>query len=292
MATNFTIQDHHVLGFTKLVELLLQQTSSVLMGAVSTGSYMGDAAQVVLQFGEVEFQTNAEANWKGDTPWSDLSHEQRWVMPSDWDLGLAVVKEDQLRMLVDPKNPYASAMKAAYQRLCDKLIVAAAFSATAKVGKYDDMQNVALPAGQTIAAGSTGLTLDKLIQASEMLAAAHNDPSDPRYVVCSQRQISDLLRDTKVTSSDYSVVKALVSGQIDTYMGFTFLKYEGLPKTAAVRSCIAYAKSGLHLGTWNGLEVHIDQRPDKKYVWQIYGKCTLGATRTQEKKVIKLDVTE
>ena len=290
MATDFTIQDHHVLQFTKNVELLLQQKQSKLIGAVGTGSYVGDAAQVVTQFGEVEFQDNT--NWKGDTTWSDLDHEQRWVFPSDKDLALAVAKEDQLRMIIDPRSPYAEAMRAAYNRTVDRLIVAAAFG-SAKIGKYDDMRNRTFPAGQVIASGGIGLTLDKLLGAREMLSAAQVDPSDTRYFVCSEKQITDLLKDEKVTSSDYATVKALVKGEIDSYVGFTFITYEELGvENTNERACIAYVKSGLHFGTWNGLEVHMDQRPDKKYVWQIYGKCTLGATRTQEKKVVEVRCTE
>ncbi len=285
------IVEHHVLQFTKNVELLLQQKQSRLMGKTGTGSYTGDAAQVVLQFGALEMADNT--NWTGDTPITNADHQQRWVLPSDKELGLMVTKEDQIRMIVDPKSPYADIVRAAYNRAYDKALVAAAF-ADAKTGPYNGMVNTPFPNTQMIggATATDGLTVDKLNQAREMLDAAEVEDFDTRYIVCTAQQVSNLLNDQKVTSADYNTVKALVNGEVNQYLGFEFIRYEALPLATKTRSCIAYAKSGLHIGTWNGLEVHMDQRPDKKYCWQIYAKATIGATRTQEKKVIKINCLE
>ena len=53
---NAPVSEHQVLHFTKNVELLLQQRSAHLAGTTSAAGYVGKAAQVVLQFGEVEFE--------------------------------------------------------------------------------------------------------------------------------------------------------------------------------------------------------------------------------------------
>lgn len=285
------IAEHHILQFTKNIELLLQQRQSRLMGKTGSGAYQGDAAQVVLQYGALEMAANTD--WTGNTPISNADHQQRWVLPTDKELGLFVTKEDQIRMLVDPKSPYTEIVRAAYARAVDATIVAAAFS-NAKTGPYNGMVDTAFPAGQMIggATATDGLTVAKLTQAREMLDAAEVEDFDTRYIVCTSQQITNLLDDTKVTSSDFNTVKALVNGEINQYMGFEFVRYEGLPLATKTRSCIAYAKSGLQFGTWNGLDIRVDQRPDKKYVWQIYGKCTIGATRTQEKKVVKINCLE
>ena len=286
-----TIADHHILQFTTNVELLLQQRQSRLMGKTGTGNYKGDAAQVVLQYGSLEMADNAD--WTGNTPNSSPDHQQRWALPADKELGIFVTKEDQIRMLADPKSPYTEIVRAAYARAYDKAIVTAAF-ANAKIGPYNAMADLAFPPTQQIdaATATTKLTVDKLNQAREMLDAAEVEDFDTRYIVCTAQQISNLLEDQKVTSSDYNTVKALVNGEVNQFMGFEFVRYEGLPLATKTRSCIAYAKSGLHIGTWNGFEIHVDNRIDKKYIWQIYAKCTIGATRTQEKKVIKINCLE
>jgi len=50
--------------------------------------------------------------------------------------------------------------------------------------------------------------------------------------------------------------------------------------------------SGMHVGQWNGLETRIGERADKKYITQIYMWGSLGATRTQEEKVIEIKCSE
>jgi hypothetical protein len=45
-----------------------------------------------------------------------------------------------------------------------------------------------------------------------------------RFALLAPQQLSDLLAVEEVTSSDYNAVKTLVAGQIDTFLGFKFIK--------------------------------------------------------------------
>jgi hypothetical protein len=288
---NSPIATHHVLQFTTNVELLLQQEKPHFSGSVEEGSYVGKAGQVVAQYGEAEMLPLLQADWKGDTLWSEIDHQQRWVLPSDFAVSLPVASQDQLRLITEPKDPYARAIRAAYARKYDDLIITAAIG-QAKTGPYDAMVDTTLPVAQQIPVNSSGLTLAKLLLAREILEAAENDPNEPRYMATTSRQISELLNTTEIKSADYNTVKALAQGQINTFMGFTFLRSQRLKKATTTRSCFAWQKSGIHLGAWNRLEVRVDERPDKNYVWQIYARATLGATRTQEKKVVQIDCLE
>ncbi len=291
MATDLKIQDHHMFQFAKNVELLLQQKTSRLEHAVASASYTGDKAQVIMQLGEVEMQTLAQADWKNDTAWSDIEHFQRWVFPGDFALSLPVTNQDQLRMISDPRSQYAEAVRAAYCRKVDDIIIAAALG-DARTGRYDDIQTTALPADQVIT-GAGGLTVEMLIDAKEKLIAAGNDPGEPRFFACSEKQLSDLLKNTKVQSMDYNSIRALVKGELDTFLGFKFISTERLVLAGGTsRRCFAWVKSGLHLAHWGKLEIKSDLRPDKNYVWQIYARATLGAARTSEKKVVRVDCQE
>ncbi len=295
MPTDYSISDHYITQFTGNVELLLQQKTPRLLPCVASSAYKGEKAQVVLQFGETEMTVLSpgagSGQWRGDTVWDDIEHFNRWVFPTDYKVALPVAKQDELRLIGNPQSPYAEACRAAYARVVDDVIINAA-TADAKTGRYDDLQTTPLPTEQIIADGSTGLTLAKLIEARERLLAAGNDPSEPRYLACSERQLSNLLSTTEVQSSDYNSVKALVRGEVDSFMGFNFVSTERLLSTGNVRHCLAWVKSGLHFGTWNGLEVFMDRRPDKNYVWQVYMRATIGATRTQEKKIVQINCSE
>ena len=298
MATSLKVQDHPVLQFTRNVELLLQQKQPRLAGAATAGTYTGEAAQCVLQFGEVDMAPildgAAAGQWKGDTVWSDIEHHQRWIFPSDFAVSLPLTRQDQIRMINDPRSPYAEAVRAAYARKHDDLIIRAA-TGDAKTGKHDDLQTTPFPAAQIIPDANAGMTIDKLIEAKEKLIAANNDPNEERFIAMSEKQISNLLKTTEVSNADYNTIKALVKGEVDTFMGFKFLTTERLlmtPGSPNVRHCFAWVKSGLHFGVWDALEVKSDPRPDKNYVQQIYARATIGATRTQEKKVVQINCTE
>lgn len=303
MATNLKVQDHHVISFTRNVELLLQQSQPQLAGTTSAASYTGERAQVIKQFGEVEFKPftsgTTAGQWRGETVWSDIEHHQRWVHPTDLVLSLPAARGDDLRMLTDPRSSYAEAMRAAYARRYDDFIIQAA-TADAKTGRYDDLQTTAFPAAQIIADGGTGLTVAKLRQARQMLLESHNNSNEEMYVACSQHQImTDLLGEQATTNADYNTVRTLVNGEMNSFVGFKFMPTERLlstvvtgPPAKTVRHCFAWVKSGLHVGTWNNLETHIDRRSDMNYVWQIWMSFTMGATRTQEKKIVQINCSE
>jgi Phage capsid protein len=53
------------------------------------------------------------------------------------------------------------------------------------------------------------------------------------------------------------------------------------------RGCLAFVKSGLHLGIWQDVKTQIFQRPDLEgNPWDVSTVHTYGATRTQPGKVL------
>lgn len=288
----FEIPDHYSRSFTTNTELLLQDLAHDFEGAYTMGMYTGEAGQVVKQFGEVEFGEKTARN--EDTTFSEITHKQRWVFPTDYDLALPVEKEDEIRMLNSPLSSYVQAMGAAWNRKKDAVINAALLG-TANTGKngststvFDTNNTIAVNA---VAPGDTpansGMTIEKLIQVREAMKALKvNLKIETPHIAVSAKQKSDLLRATEVGSADYNQVKALVNGEIDTFMGFKFIEHESLSVDGSgYRRCPVWVPSGIHMGMWNGLETHIGPRPDKKYLTQVFMKGTIGATRTQEGKV-------
>jgi hypothetical protein len=187
----------------------------------------------------------------------------------------------------------------AFARKCDEIILAAAVG-TASTGATGTT-NTVLPAGQKIAhdfvesgtAATSGLTIAKLRQAKFILDDADVDEDDPRIIAVSPRQLQDLLRTTEVTSADYNTVKALVAGQLDTFMGFKFRVVNKAFFTLASsrREVVAYVKSGLRM-TDAGRRVHVDIRPDRSHSLQIRTTASIGATRMEEKKVVQISCSE
>lgn len=67
----------------------------------------------------------------------------------------------------------------------------------------------------------TNLNLDKLLAAKKLLDKGNVPPQD-RHMVIHANSLASILSEQKLTSSDYASVKALVSGEINTFLGFTF----------------------------------------------------------------------
>ncbi len=268
----------HVQQYKSRVEMLLQQKPSYFEMAVGTDSYEGKAATVVEQVGAVEAIEKTARH--ADTAIVDIPHDRPWVFPRDFPFAAFIDREDKLRMLADFQAPYADVLAAAIQRKKDDLIIAAA-TANMMTGENGSTAQAFDTTNHRIAAGSSGLTVTKLIQAAEILQNSENDPDEPRYCAISPRQLRNLLTETQVTSADYNTVRALAEGKVDTYMGFKFIRTNRLPLVGSDRGCLAWVKSGLHLGTWAGLNTRIDERPDKAYLTQVFVSISMGATRTQ-----------
>ena len=226
-----------------------------------------------------------------DTPQIDTPHSRRRIGLRDFDWNDMIDRPDRLRMLADPTSAYV--MNAVYSlgRQQDQLIIDAALG-TAYTGKTGATSTV-LPAGNFIAEGSTNLTTVKLREAKEALDAAEA-VMDGEEVFCihTANQIRALLGDTSLTSSDYNTVKALVHGEVDTWMGFTFVRTQLLPKTGDIRSCLVYPRSAIILAVADEITAEVTVRPDKRYNVQTYVKGSFNAARMWEEKVYEIGCDE
>jgi hypothetical protein len=100
------------------------------------------------------------------------------------------------------------------------------------------------------------------------------------------------LNETAVTSSDFNTVKALVRGEVDTFMGFKFIVSNRLAKSGNDRTCFAWAEDGMKLAVGKDVMARIEERADKSYSTQVYYCATFGATRMEEDKVVQITCDE
>ena len=122
---------------------------------------------------------------------------------------------------------------------------------------------------------------------------AETNPDEAKYLVCSASQISDLLAITSITSSDFNSVKALVQGQIDSFMGFKFIRTERLGTDAnGNRQVLAFNQSALGLAVGSDISTKISERADKNYATQVFLSMTIGATRVEDEKMVEIACTE
>jgi len=267
---------------------LAQQKGSRLRDAVRSETVTGKS-HFFERIGSVAAEKRTSRH--SDTPRMDTPHSRRKVTMDDYDWADLIDQEDKVRMLISPQSEYAMAGAWAMGRAMDDSIIAAATGTS--YGGVSGGTSVALPSTQKIVHGSAGLTLDKLIEAKEKLDANDVDPDEARYMIVTSKQMSNLLNLEKVTSSDYASIKALVQGQIDTYLGFKFLRTERLGLDSnSDRQVLAFCQSGIGLAVGSDVSTRISERADKNYATQVFLSMTIGATRVEDEKVVEIACNE
>ena len=267
------------------IQMLSQQMGSLLRDKVRVESIVGKNA-FFDQVGSVTAQLRTSRH--ADTPQSDTPHSRRRVSLADYEFADLIDQQDKVRLLIDPTSSYAQAAAMAMGRAMDDVIITAALGTA-----YTGETGTGTETVQTgVVKGTTGLTVAKLILAKDLLDKADVDPSIPRHIIVGPEQLGNLLGDSEVTSSDFNTVKALVRGELDSYLGFKFTVSNRLPKTGNDRTCIAYAQDGLLLGIGKDISARIDERADKSYATQVYYCQTIGATRMEKAKIVPIVAIE
>lgn len=287
---------------------LSQQKGSKLRNAVRTESVKGES-RAFERIGKVEATDRVGRH--SDTPHQDTPHSRRWVHLVDKEFGDLVDDQDKVRTLIDPTNEYVVAAMWAMGRAMDKAIISAA-DGVARGGK-EGSDLVVHPNTQKIGCvnsagnGVSLLNVQALRRAKKVLDKNDVDESIPRYFALDALQLDDgLLAQTDVTSADYNSVKALVMGNVDTFVGFKFIRTEllgtqsgslnysytdgsvgsGSGDADGHKKCIAWAKDGLLLGVGEDMNAQVAPNPAKSFSTQIYVKESIGAVRMEEEKVV------
>ncbi len=270
--------------YNATIQILMQQMDSRLAGAVRLESLKG-------RDGYFD-QLGATAAIKrvgrhADTPQVNTPHLRRKVTAYDYDWADLVDNLDTPKLLTDPTSKYVQNAVYALNRAKD-VELHTAFAATAYGGVDGTTAHAFDTANNKIVNGSTGMTIAKLLSAKEILDGNDVDEND-RFIVMSSVEFSDLLNTTEVKSSDYNTVKALVNGQLNTFLGFTFKRYQLLTATSTVRSCFAWQKNSMLLAVGKDVITDVGQRRDKNMATQVYAGMSIGATRMDEKGVVQID---
>jgi hypothetical protein len=275
------------------VELLLQQEGSRLRNAVTVGSHVGKAASVVEQFGSATAQVKTGRH--ADTPLLDLSQDKRWVFPTDYEWASLIDNEDQLRAIVELTSPYARAGAAAMGRAIDDVILVAVFGTnyTGENGtsseSFGTLGSGTYDVGVNVGGTASSINVAKLQNAVRILMTANKgELMEPVHSAISSYEHDALLKEVQIANKDYGNSAVLVDGKVKRFMGVDFIITERLTITSGNRLIPVWLKSGLYLGVWKDIMGEISKRADKSYATQVYLCMTLGATRTQLGKQVRI----
>ena len=278
------------------IEIQFQQKGSRLRNTVRVESQKSefDFYDRIGPVDAVEIQSR-----HSDTPLLETPHSRRRIGMRDFDWADMIDRPDKIRMLADPTSSYTQNAVYSLGRKMDDIIIEAA-TGPASTGKSGATSET-FPASQKIAnnyveqgaAVTSNLTIGKLRRARYLFDSNEAlDDGDGLTLVVSASQIQALLRTVEATSSDYNTVRALVNGEINSFMGFNFVRTERLGKTSATRHCLAYPTSAITLAVGTDINVDVGPRRDKRNNTQIYVCASFGAVRMWEEKVVQINCEE
>ena len=291
MSDNVTVA--FVQEYKANTELLLQQEGSRLRDKVMTSSHVGKSAAFIEQFGSATAQESTGRH--EDTPILDVSQDKRWVFPTDIKWGYLIDNEDRLRALIELTSPIARAGAAAMNRKIDDMILTAIFGTnytgengttsesfgTLGTGTYD--------VANTVGGTASSLNVAKLQSGIRKLMTANKgELMEPVYGAISSYEHDALLKEIQVVNKDYGSSAVLVDGRVKRFMGIDFTITERLNITSGDRLIPLWVKSGMHFGVWNDITAEITKRADKSFATQVYLAMTVGASRTQLGKQIRI----
>lgn len=310
---NSQIEAWRVQAYAANVYHLSQQEGSVIAPLVRPEKFSGKA-EFFDRLGKATAQDKVGRNTA--TPNLDIDHSRRMVATITREWGTLVDRKDKLQNIHMPESEYAKAAAFGLGRRRDQVLIEAAFG-NAQTGE-DGSGTTSLANAQKVASvASTALdypNLQLLRKAKRIMD--HNQVKGKRYLVHSSDFLEALLAVTQVTSVDYNTVKALVTGEINTFMGFEFklceemdsylastydantFKYDttsglynsgGNALGGTEKVAMAFVGDGLIEGETTGsFLAKIDERSDKSYSKQVYTSMDVGGVRMEDEKVVQL----
>lgn len=155
--------------------------------------------------------------------------------------------------------------------------------------------STSLTVASSVGGANTNLNLDKLLAAKKALDAGNVPPTD-RFVIIHANNLASLLDETEVKSSDFNTVKALVAGQLDTYLGFKFITIGdrsegGLPLSSGDRKIYAFHKQAVGMAEGMGLTTRIDYIAEKTS-YLVASMFSAGAVAIDAEGIVEITCDE
>ena len=256
------------------------QTAGQLRGTVTTRN---DVQADIYKFRKMGKGTANQKATSADVTAMGVAHSLISCTLANWNAPEYTDIFDAKEVNFDEKTELQTTIAGALGRRMDQIILDSLDAATA---------------GTSIAKNSTstiGLTIDNLIQASTALTDK-GVPSGGRHFAISAEGMRDLLGTTQIQSADYNGVRALMHGEVNTFMGFQFHTIEtrsegGLDLVSNVREGFAWHDSAVGLAVGMEVSAKVDWVPQKTS-WLCNGMMKAGAVARDADGIVSVKWNE
>ena len=295
MSQSDNIEKHYVDTYEGNLRHALQASNSVLSAAVMQGTFTGEKKRFdfVGKSEMVEINTRHE-----DTKFQDDDYNSRWIHGRDFSVPKIVDKKDVRKLLEDPTSTLVQAAVKAGNRRKDRSIIEALGGIS--YGGKNATTAIALPAAQKMdiqiggSSSDTGMNLEKLLEMKYMMDCSDIDDDGmdtARFCAIGPLQLKELLETTEIKNADYNNVKALVNGDVDTFLGFKFIRMSNSvlnDGVTGVRNCYAWTKCAIQNAINQDINTQTAVLPTKHFNHAVETFLSLGATRLYDEGVIQV----
>jgi len=154
--------------------------------------------------------------------------------------------------------------------------------------------STSLTVATTVGGAGTNLNIEKLIEAKKLMDT-NNVPSEGRCMVIHANSLAGLLGETEIQSIDFNTVRSLVSGEIDTFLGFKFVQIgdrdEGGLPIPSTRTCFAFHRDAVGMGIGMNQRSEINYVPEKTS-FLVSSMFSAGAIAIDDEGIVKISCTE
>lgn len=216
----------------------------------------------------------------------NISHTKATATLADWIAAEYTDVFDQQKVNYSERALLAHVIAGGITRREDQMIIDAL-----------DASATSLTVADTIG-GNDGMNVTKARRAKRLLDQG-GVPASDRHFVHSSIALEQMLGLTPATSADFNTVRALVNGELKSWLGFQWWMIEdrtegGLPLATNDRTCFAF-----HGGAMGaiGLAIGIDFRTEVNYVpektsWLAAGLFTAGAIAIDDAGIVDVTIDE
>ncbi len=191
----------------------------------------------------------------------------------------------QAKVNFDERQELVQVVAAAVGRRQDQMIIDALVNSS-----------TGLTVANSIGGANTNLNLAKLRDAKRLLDKS-NVPPENRHIVIHANSLSNLLSETSVTSSDFNSVKALVQGELNTFLGFMFhvlgdRSEGGLPIDGSNdRKVFAFHGQAIGYGEGIAMRTEINYIPEKTS-WLVNEVFSANAVAIDAEGIVQITCRE
>jgi len=215
----------------------------------------------------------------------NASFSQVTLTLQDWNAAEYSDIFSQAKVNFDERQELVQVVAAAVGRRQDQMIIDALVNSS-----------TTLTVANSIGGSNTNLNLAKLRDAKRLLDKS-NVPPEGRHIVIHANSLSNLLSETSVTSSDFNTVKALVQGELNTFLGFTFhvlgdRSEGGLPiDGSSDRKVFAFHQAAIGYGEGIAMRTEINYIPEKTS-WLVNEVFSANAVAIDAEGIVQITCRE